>query len=518
MKNVFVAVGALASVVVLSGNAWAECCYKGGMSYPGASSSSSMYQRQPAYHNRGGGGIGGGFVGGMIGGMIGALGAGIVASDESKAKYAEPERKRVRAVVKPEPQKPRVARAAPQVAPPKPPTNVVPRPPEPPTPPVAPVGDENRFVPDEIIFEVRNAVAQSTVDDIARQHRLTRISSQRLELIGSTLYRYRIADGRPVPDVVRALEQDLRIASAQPNFLYRLADDPARNSLTQYAAAKMHLTEAHRISTGQGVVVAVIDSGIDIANPELVGSIADAFDVVDGATRPHKHGTAVAGIIGSHANLLGVSPEAKLLAIRAFAGEGGKLGAGDTTEHIVRSIDWAHQRGARVVNMSFTGPRDPLLSRELHAGTERGIAFVVAAGNEGPNALAADDSVIAVTASDATDKLYPVANRGPYICLAAPGVNVLVAAPSGAYEFKSGTSYAAAHVSGAVALLLQSRPDLSPKAVRTILLNRARHLSAETASDNDCEVGLMDALAMLTEPGEKRMPSAAATNLRSSSP
>ncbi len=72
MKNVFVAVGALASVVVLSGNAWAECCYKGGMSYPGASSSSSMYQRQPAYHNRGGGGIGGGFVGGMIGGMIGA--------------------------------------------------------------------------------------------------------------------------------------------------------------------------------------------------------------------------------------------------------------------------------------------------------------------------------------------------------------------------------------------------------------------------------------------------------------
>jgi subtilisin family serine protease len=355
---------------------------------------------------------------------------------------------------------------------------------------------------------VRNTVPQSTVDDIARQNRLTRISSQRLELIGSTVYRYRIADGRQVPDVVRVLEQDLRIASAQPNFLYRLADDPARNSLsgTQYAVVKMHLPEAHRLSTGQGVVVAIIDSGIDSAHPELAGSIADALDVVDGVARPHKHGTAVAGIIGSHANLMGVAPGAKLLAIRAFAGEEGKLGEGDTTDHIVRSIDWAHQRGARVVNMSFTGPRDPLLSQELRAGSDKGIVFIAAAGNDGPNAAAADDSVIAVTASDAADKLYPPANRGPHICLAAPGVNVLVAAPSGAYEFKSGTSLSAAHVSGAVALLLQSRPDLSPKAVRTILLNRARHLNTETGSDSDCGIGLTDALAMITEPGEKHAP------------
>jgi subtilisin family serine protease len=510
MKNIFVAVGALASVVVLSGNAWAQCC-KRGPSSPSASSPSPSYpspsHQHPSYHPRGGGGIGAGFVGPMIG-MFGAFGAAIVASEESKTKYAEPERKPVRGVAKTEPPRRRVARASAQDTPPKPPTKLVPRPPDPPKPPMAPPGDENRFVPDEIIFEVRNTVPQSTVDDIARQNRLTRISSQRLELIGSTEFRYRIGDGRQVPDVVRALEQDLRIASAQPNFLYRLADDPARNSMsgTQYAVVKMHLAEAHRISTGQGVVVAVIDSGIDSADPELAGSIADAFDVIDGATRPHKHGTAVAGIIGAHANLMGVAPGAKLLAIRAFAGEGGKLGAGDTTDHIVRSIEWAHQRGARVVNMSFTGPRDPLLSRELRAGTEKGIIFVAAAGNEGPNAAAADDSVIAVTASDAADKLYPAANRGPHICLAAPGVNVLVTAPSGAYEFNSGTSLAAAHVSGAVALLLQSRPDLSPKAMRTILLNRARHLSAETGSDSDCGIGLTDALALVTEPGEKHAP------------
>jgi subtilisin family serine protease len=125
---------------------------------------------------------------------------------------------------------------------------------------------------------------------------------------------------------------------------------------------------------------------------------------------------------------MGVAPRAKLPAIRAFASEGGgRIGADGTTDHIVRSIEWAHQRGARVVNMSFTGPRDPLLSRELRAGKEKGIVFVAAAGNEGPNPAAADDSVIAVTASDATNNLYPAANRGPHVCLAAPGVEVMVA-------------------------------------------------------------------------------------------
>ena len=82
----------------------------------------------------------------------------------------------------------------------------------------------------------------------------------------------------------------------------------------------------------------------------------------------------------------------------------------------------------------------------------------------------------------------------------------MVAGPSGTYEFKSGTSYAAAHVSGAIALMLQSRPDLSPTAVRTILLNRARRLSTKTGSDGNCEIGVADALALVTEPSQKQGP------------
>ena len=505
MKRTFLVLGILALIAVLSDSAWAACCKPSGGGYGGSYGGGRSYSGGRGYGG-GGGGFGGAILGGMLGGIIGGAianqsqaqpGPDPYPSRTRTTKKSEPEKKKsVRPAAVTEPAKTKVSRAAPPVPPLKPP------------PSTALPGGEDRFVPDEIIFEVRNSISASAVDDIARQNRLTRISSQRLELAGSTVYRYRVTDGRPVPVVVQALEQDVRISATQPNFVYRLAESPAPNSLsrTQYAVLQMRLPEAHRVSTGLGISVAIIDSGIDSTNPELAGSIADAFDAIDGAARPHKHGTAVAGIIGSHARLMGVAPRAKLLAIRAFASEGGRIGADGTTDHIVRSIEWAHQRGARVVNMSFTGPRDPLLSRELRAGKEKGIVFVAAAGNEGPNAAATDDSVIAVTASDATDNLYPAANRGPHVCLAAPGVEVMVAGPSGTYEYGSGTSMAAAHVSGAIALMLQSRPDLSPTAVRTILLNRARRLSTETGGDGNCAVGVVDALALVTEPSEKQGP------------
>ena len=100
----------------------------------------------------------------------------------------------------------------------------------------------------------------------------------------------------------------------------------------------------------------------------------------------------------------------------------------------------AQERGARIVNLSFAGPRDPMIASVLQAGRERGTIFVAAAGNGGPNAApsfpALDPNVIAVTATDAEDRLYPAASRGGYVTLAAPGVDILAPAPSGAYGFK----------------------------------------------------------------------------------
>jgi subtilisin family serine protease len=128
--------------------------------------------------------------------------------------------------------------------------------------------------------------------------------------------------------------------------------------------------------------------------------------------------------------------------------------------------------------MSFAGPRDPSIERALKAAAEKGVILIAAAGNAGPKSPplypAADVNVIAVSASDYADKPFAMANRGKHIAVAAPGVDVLVPSPKGGYQLTTGTSVAAAHVSGVAALLLEGRPNLTPKDVRAILMSTAK--------------------------------------------
>jgi subtilisin family serine protease len=141
-----------------------------------------------------------------------------------------------------------------------------------------------------------------------------------------------------VPTVVAVLEQDARIGTVQPNYLYRL-QGAQNGSLAgnQYAGPKMHLTEAHRISNGVKTLVAVINSGIDSKQPEIADTITESFDAIDGGNGEKAtpgtevHGTEVAGIIASHAGLTGVAPQAHLLAVRAFAKGGGRTAVAGTT-------------------------------------------------------------------------------------------------------------------------------------------------------------------------------------------
>jgi subtilisin family serine protease len=147
--------------------------------------------------------------------------------------------------------------------------------------------------------------------------------------------------------------------------------------------------------------------------------------------------------------------------------------------------------------MSFAGPNDPLLRQHLAAVHARGIVLVAAAGNDGPASAplypAADANVIAVTATDADDRLFALANRGRYIAVAAPGVDVLEPAPNDSVQLISGTSVAAAHVSGVAALILERAPALGPEEVRGLLMQSAAALSAPDAKDNS-GAGLTDAL------------------------
>ena len=105
----------------------------------------------------------------------------------------------------------------------------------------------------------------------------------------------------------------------------------------------------------------MIDSGIDASHPELANSIADTFDALGSKEGPHVHGTGVAGAIAAHARLMGSAPEARILAIRAFGAA--SSGAESTSYVILKSLDYAALHGAQIINMSFAGPKDPLIER-----------------------------------------------------------------------------------------------------------------------------------------------------------
>ena len=201
-------------------------------------------------------------------------------------------------------------------------------------------------------------------DELARRHGLERIASQNFPLLGGTIGLFRIVDRRPVDTVRRELAADGSVRSVQLNFRYFLQDQkkPAiEGDAAQYAVAQLRLPQAHALARGMNVTIAVIDSGVDVKHPELANSVADSFDALGSSEGPHVHGTGIAGAIVAHARLMGSAPEARLLAIRAFGA--GSKGAESTSYVILRGLNYAAEHGAQIINMSFAGPKDPLIER-----------------------------------------------------------------------------------------------------------------------------------------------------------
>ena len=363
---------------------------------------------------------------------------------------------------------------------------------------------EIHFVPNEVLIVFAPGTPPAYIARLAARLGLTVLDTQSFGLTGITVVRFGITNGRSLASILRALARYARIVAAQPNYLYLLQQGApmlareagSDGAAAQYVVDKLHLRQAHQISDGDNVGVAVIDSQIDRAQPELTGSIAADFDAVGGQPTPHPHGTAIAGAIAAHAMLIGVAPKVKLYAARVFTGSGDS--AQGTTFNILKGLDWAASENVRVVNMSFAGPADPLMRITLRKAYAHGTVLVAAVGNAGPRARplypAAYPEVIGVTATDADNKTMAQANRGQQVTVAAPGVDVIEPAPNDRYQITSGTSVAAAHVSGVAALLLARDPALKPDAVKRILTRSAQALHRPA---REVGAGEIDALAAL---------------------
>ncbi len=357
-------------------------------------------------------------------------------------------------------------------------------------------------VPNEFVAEIDGSLSDAQADALARRHGLVRLQSQNFPLVGATIGLFRITDGRPVEKARRSFAAASGVRSVQLNFRYFLQDQkaaPTEGDPAQYALAKLRLPQAHTLASGANVTIAVIDSGIDDRHPELLNSVADNFDALGSKEGPHVHGTGIAGAIVSHARLMGSAPQARILGIRAFGTAAN--GAESTTFVILKALNYAVLHGAQIVNMSFAGPKDPLIERGIGATAARGIVMVAASGNAGakspPLYPAANANVIAVSATDASDKLFAASNRGGHIAIAAPGVDIFLPAPDGKYQMTSGTSFSAAYISGLAALMLERNPALKPGELRAILMRTARDLGSP-GRDDQFGAGQADAFAAVS--------------------
>jgi hypothetical protein len=396
----------------------------------------------------------------------------------------------------------------------------MPRIPLPPGSGLPPPG-ETRFLANQLVLQFDAALSQQQINDLVRRFGLTVEAQQTMGILGRPVYTVRINNGQSVREVIRLIQSSGAKAAVQPVYTYSLTEDGGANpdsanpggdgDPAQYAVKKLQLAEAHRISKGENVIIAVIDSAIDAEQPDFAGGVIDRFDAGCGATAPDAHGTGMAGAIASHVQLLGVAPSAKILAICAFGGSGSAPEA--TSVKIIRGLDYAVQHGAKIVNMSFAGPYDPALAQTLQVAREKGVLIVAAAGNAGakspPLYPGADPNVMAITATDENDRLFAGANQGKYVALAAPGVNILVPAPNGGVQMTTGTSVATANVSGVAALLLAQKPSRTPEEIRGLLVSTAKHLGARGINPQ-FGAGLVDPLGSLREAPALTAPSSAA--------
>lgn len=339
-----------------------------------------------------------------------------------------------------------------------------------------------------------------TLDRIADDYDLRRIDGWHIASIDQYCEVYEIRGERSLAEVVERIGSDPRVAIAQPMNVFETQgvryDDPL--ATLQPALSTLAIDEAHEIATGRGVAVAVIDSSVDRNHLEFRGRVPTHRDLVgsSGNATAEVHGTAVAGVIGSAANngsgIVGVAPDSTIMSLRACWTIDAATGRAQCSSFsLAQALESAINLGADVINLSLAGPDDPLLTELIDAATENDIVVVAAAPTgiqEDRQFPSSHSAVIAVASSNAS-----LEDLGRTI-LRAPGAEVMSTMPENRYGFFSGNSMSAAHVTGVSALVRELNPDISPNALREILIrtgttqsvNACRAIASVAAETTSC--------------------------------
>ena len=306
---------------------------------------------------------------------------------------------------------------------------------------------------------------------------------------------YRVSELVDIDEVMRRLRADSRIELVQTNQVFAglqgrtsNAHDASSYGMLSYGPKIIHADLAHHTVTGKGVSVAVVDTGADKDHPDLQGRVAVTENFVQGGNASFAddlHGTAVAGVIAARTDdgsgIDGIAPDAKIDIFKACwytDKSNGKALCSSWT--LAKALDAAIKSDSRIINLSLGGPDDALLKKLLVTADQHHIVLVAAAleNSPEPGFPASLDFVIPVISADLNgDTTHPSWTTQQAV-IAAPGIEILTTAPHQGYDFLSGSSLAAAHVSGVVALMLQRQPKLDPAEVRSLLQQTGRMKAA----------------------------------------
>jgi subtilisin family serine protease len=387
--------------------------------------------------------------------------------------------------------------------------------------------EPDQYLPDEVVVKLTSS---TDLAGIAADYALDPMP---LDRFGTrAIYRLRILDGATPPDRASALAADPRVIYAEPNYVGRAPEGQPQVSwakgsdggayASQWAASMIRLPEAHSITRGAGVTVAVLDTGINRAHPVLAGRLVNGYDFVDldadpsevganGQNVMYGHGTHVAGLIAL------VAPEARIMPVRVLDMEGAS-NSWVIAEALAYAMnpDGSHSTpdGADVINLSLSTDRPTNLLAEVVAAVkcdvasgqygapveclnpyQYGAVVVAAAGNSSSNnpeypAAEGLAGSLAVGASTMEDGLASFSNYGSWVHLVAPGVDLLSSLPGGGYGVWSGTSMATPLVAGEAALVRAAQPHLTAAAVVGHILSTSTDIGGAVPKRIDAAAAL----------------------------
>jgi subtilisin family serine protease len=337
--------------------------------------------------------------------------------------------------------------------------------------------------------------AHSQAQRVAAAYALHEVASWPIEALGLHCVVYEITNGRPMPEVLASLSKDARVVLAQPLQEFRTLTVPASAASATATAASPYndplydlqtnlvalgIARAHLRAQGAGVRIALIDTGVDGAHPDLRGRIIRTASFTPSRTRRPsdlRHGTAMAGIIAAvannHVGIVGIAPLARLEVFEAcWQLDPASDAASCNTFTLAQALAGALAAGTPLVNLSLAGPADPLLTALVNSGIRRGVIFVAAAAPQ----AGFPGSIPGVIRAAGTEEPLP---EGSF---AAPAVHVLTTRPDGQYDFESGTSVACAEITGIIALLMSATPTRLTGGAITTLLSSREHLAGPAAN------------------------------------